>query len=355
MGLADWMANDVLSRQDDSSYSESIQFKQFKLQLLFHIKEKMWKERVFSFNREKAVFHKNPEHRREVFALHAYINYAVSKSLNDVPITLSREFSLNEERLAVSSMKSDKYEIKLCELLRDININKHAMCRDFVDTDTRDDINQAMHIAFKLSQDLRALNDINDTITETNRHISLYTRCSKLFNRTFAFKPWKLYASRPIYSCMRKHEYDEDYASKFDADFIIPEDIARIITEYVGNDFIRKSHRVSVQETYTFDGDMGLEAMLNTWNVKHLKLFLTKKLYLKFNMTDAAMQLGGVGVCRHVGPRPFSNSCKADYISAILKGDHKTTFYQFQRDVIIITKILAENKAKRRKRVSRKA
>ena len=344
--LADWMADDVLSRPDVSPSSGTIQFKQFKLQLLFHIKEKMRKEHVYYFNREVAVFHGNLELRKEVFGLHAYINYAVSKSLNDVPSTHMSQFLINEKRLAIACLKSDEYEIKLCELLRGININKHAVCRDFVDTDTRDDINQVMHIAYKLSQDLLALNEINDTITETNRHISLYTRRSKLFNRTLVFKPWKLYTSRPTYSCMRKHVYDEDYASKFDADFIIPEDIAQIITEYVGRVFIHKSHKVSVKEKYTSDDGMGLAAMLNTWNVKHLKLFLTKKLYLQFNMTDDTMRKGGL--CRRVGPWPFSTSCKADYIAAILKGDHKTTFYRFQRDVIIITRILADNKVKRR-------
>ena len=81
--LADWMADDVLSRPDVSSSSGTIQFKQFKLQLLFHIKEKMRKEHVYYFNREVAVFHGNLELRKEVFGLHAYINYAVSNSLND--------------------------------------------------------------------------------------------------------------------------------------------------------------------------------------------------------------------------------------------------------------------------------
>lgn len=153
------------------------------------------------------------------------------------------------------------------------------------------------------------------------------------------FKPWKLYASAPVYSdIITPMMYDESDTSSFNRQFIIPEDIGRIITEYVGYEFLDKTKEYLILEKKSKSDN--IRSSLSTWTMKELKKY-TK--IAPYN-------------CIHLNPHKnllltsVTGLNKSKLIDTIVTGfPDKEQYYPFYRDVMILTPVIKELRKSRRK------
>jgi len=154
------------------------------------------------------------------------------------------------------------------------------------------------------------------------------------------FKPWKLYVSASVYpDIIAPMMYDESDTSSFNRQFIIPEDIGRIITEYVGYDFLDKTKEYLILENKS-KVSHDIRSSLSTWTMKELKKY-TK--IAPYN-------------CIHLNPHKnllltsVTRLNKSELIETIITGfPDKEQYYPFYRDVMILTPVIKELRKSKRK------
>jgi len=136
----------------------------------------------------------------------------------------------------------------------------------------------------------------------------------------------------------------------------IPDEIVRIIQSYIGIDFLEKIRQHCITQKYfPYPRDiirdehnsiyikLELEDLLKKWRIVDLSHY-SKQTFIRYDIDYD-----------HHRPykwrrRSLRNSCsKIDAINYILRGKNIHSFYEIQRDIIILTKILYDNRIKRRK------
>lgn len=137
----------------------------------------------------------------------------------------------------------------------------------------------------------------------------------------------------------------------------LPNEIISIIRDYVGEEFIENVRRYSITQTYfpspiSFHPDQyenndhikdSLENMLKKWRVVDI-ISYSKQTYIRYDIYNEGFKW------RRRSLR--TTSPKSDAIKHVLRGTHKHTFYEFQRDIILLSRFISENKITRR-RISR--
>ena len=123
----------------------------------------------------------------------------------------------------------------------------------------------------------------------------------------------------------------------------LPEDIERILKEYIGEDTLNMVRKTCISKKYFLNPKVQLRSLFVSWNIKHLKLYC-KHVFLKYQIylnNDRKFERN----------RLFSSLNKNEIIDYILHGIYKSSFYNFLRDIHIITGILRQNKIRIRERV----
>ena len=137
----------------------------------------------------------------------------------------------------------------------------------------------------------------------------------------------------------------------------LPNEIISIIRDYVGEEFIENVRRYSITQTYfpspiSFHPDQyenndhikdSLENMLKKWRVVDI-ISYSKQTYIRYDIYNEGFKW------RRRSLR--TTSPKSDAIKHVLRGTHKHTFYEFQRDIILLSRFISEHKITRR-RISR--
>jgi len=173
-------------------------------------------------------------------------------------------------------------------------------------------------------------------------------RAHRLNLRTRDFKPWKLYSCRPVYpDCMLPMSYyDYPLRSEFDATFIIPEDIGRIITEFVGYEFISNIRNGLVITKGTDVVREEIETSLYKWNKNELLNFTHA---VPYNYIKIVERFPYAFVLK-------SSDTKGYIIEFIMTNfDNKELYYPFYRDVMILTNIILNQRVVVRKRQKEEA
>lgn len=161
--------------------------------------------------------------------------------------------------------------------------------------------------------------------------------------RTQAFKPWKLYSCRPIYTdvMLPMSYYDYPFRTEFDTMFIMPEDIGRIITEFVGYAFISNIRNGLIIATKDKDVIRNeIESSLYKWKKDELLDFAHA---VPYNYIKLVERFPYAFV-------PRSSYTKETIIGFIMTNfDNKELYYPFYRDVMILTKIIQQKRIANRK------
>lgn len=162
--------------------------------------------------------------------------------------------------------------------------------------------------------------------------------------RTRDFKPWKLYTSNSVYpDIFGTFVYDAETPSgHFDSRFIVPEDVGRLITKFVGHKFlsaIKQSFVVKRDPAILRDN---LRSALSGWKKSTIIKYIRSSPYNHIKITAF---------------NPFKASChpirlannKSRLIESILTTfPDKERYYPFYRDVMLLTCIIQKNRRKRR-------
>jgi len=156
--------------------------------------------------------------------------------------------------------------------------------------------------------------------------------------RTQTFKSWKLYSCKPIYpDCMSAFSfYDDPLRTEFDANFVMPEDIGRIITEFVGHEFISNVRCGLVIAEKGRDAiRTEILTTLGKWRKNELLNFINAVAYNKIKVSIDSNNITG----------NLSNKKNViiDYI--MTNFDNKELYYPFYRDVMILTPIIKKQRA----------
>jgi len=173
------------------------------------------------------------------------------------------------------------------------------------------------------------------------------SKCAHRLNlRTREFKPWKLYSCRPVYpDCMLPMSYyDYPQRSEFDATFIMPEDMGRIITEFVGYEFISNIRNDLIVIT---KGKNVIRNALGKWNKNELLNFAHSVPYNYINKTTQETPYTFIW-------KPYFS--KGYIIDVLMTNfDNKELYYPFYRDVMILTNIVLNQRVVVRKRKKEEA
>ena len=207
------------------------------------------------------------------------------------------------------------------------------------------DTTSALHSIFQNFTDkLQEMNIIRENY-ELQSVIARTSKASHRMNiRARDFKSWKLYVSAPIYpNIIGTMMYDESDSSTFNTQFIVPEDIGRIITEFVGHDFLLNIR------TIIMNGDK--TKITNDINDSLSKLrkdelvMIAKKSpynYINFNKTYKIHSCPIISI---------SSLSKPKLIDAIMTSfKNKEQYYPFYRDTVILSRIIVDNRGRRQQR-----
>lgn len=209
-----------------------------------------------------------------------------------------------------------------------------------------DTTGEVLSIFQNFTDKLREMNIIKENC-EMKTEISRRSKASHRLNlRARDFKSWKLYVSAPIYPIIDKMMYDESDSSTFNTQFIVPEDIGRIITEFVGHDFLFNIKRI------TTNGDKtkltkDIYDSLSKLRKNELMMIAKKCPYnfIKFNKTDQHI----MSFDQHI--ISFASLTKPKLIESIMTSfKNKEQYYPFYRDTIILSRIILDNRTRRLQR-----
>jgi len=124
----------------------------------------------------------------------------------------------------------------------------------------------------------------------------------------------------------------------------LPEDILSHIRGFIGEEVLSGVRKRCISRIYFPNGKEDLKSLLNTWKVKHLLQYMSHS-YLLYDVRPNDI-LNGRSYKLHI-KRSSNKSTLIDYI---LKGIYKSSFYELQRDVYIITSILKSSRTSRKPR-----
>ena len=168
--------------------------------------------------------------------------------------------------------------------------------------------------------------------------------------RSKKFKPWKLYSSKPIYPYMGILHFDPYDASYFNKRYIMPEDVGRIITEFVGYDFISNMHLCIFFENKGGRDNIRkeIENTLYSWNKYELLDFSYARPY-NYIINKHTKKSN-----KHTKKSDFTISSnltskrgwtKKRIIDNLMNNiNNKEIFYPFYRDVILLTPLLKKRR-----------
>jgi len=207
-----------------------------------------------------------------------------------------------------------------------------------------DTTGETLSILQNFTDKLREMNIIKENY-ETKTEIARKSKASHRLNlRARDFKPWKLYVSEPIYPIIGKMMHDESDSSTFNTQFIVPEDIGRIITEFVGHDFLFNIKRTNGDKT-TLTKD--IYDSLSKLRKNELMMIAKKSPYnyINFNKTDQHI----MSFDQHI--ISFASLTKPKLIESIMTSfKNKEQYYPFYRDTIILSRIILDNRTRRLQR-----
>ena len=205
---------------------------------------------------------------------------------------------------------------------------------------------------FDFTHNLSMIAELNTQYNRALFDAEHSTLAHRLNLRTRVFKPWKLYSCKPVYpDCMAPMSfYDTTDITDFDTNFIIPEDIGRIITEFVGYKFIssiREGLILSAKgDSVSLRND--IKTALNTWRKGELLDFTRAVPYNIMTLSTPQISNQTFPV---VLPSSYLKSMIIDYIMNNFKNNE--LYYPFYRDVILLTPIIKNHRVavRERKRV----
>ena len=129
-----------------------------------------------------------------------------------------------------------------------------------------------------------------------------------------------------------------------DLDYHLPEDVVNYeILEFIGVDYIEKVLQRCVSKKHFAIARARLSELLWTWTMKDLRAY-EKHVFMKYSISANNFDL-------FTFHRNKSTIKKGELIEYLLSGPYKCSFYNFQRDVFCLTRILADKR--RDKRIAR--
>jgi hypothetical protein len=126
----------------------------------------------------------------------------------------------------------------------------------------------------------------------------------------------------------------------------LPGDIISHIRGFIGEEFLSDVRKRCISRLYFPNGKEDLKPLLNTWKVKHLLKYMSHS-YLLYDVRPNDI-LNGRSYKLHI-KRSSNKSTLIDYI---LKGVYKSSFYELQRDIYIISSILKTSRKPRQRKLN---
>ncbi len=208
-----------------------------------------------------------------------------------------------------------------------------------------DTTGEILSIFQNFTDKLREMNIIKENY-EMKTTIARRSKASHRLNlRARDFTPWKLYVSAPVYTdIIGTMMYDESDSSTFNTQFIIPEDIGRIITEFVGHNFLTNIRRIIMNSDKT-KLTKDINDSLSKLKKDELMMIAKKSPYnyINFNKTYNFRRL-----CPII---TIASLTKPKLIEAIMTSfKNKEQYYPFYRDTVILSRIILDNRSRRKQR-----
>ncbi len=120
----------------------------------------------------------------------------------------------------------------------------------------------------------------------------------------------------------------------------LPDELVRIIYSFIGKDTLDNVRKKCIMDRYFPDGREDVSKLLKQWRNNELLLF-SKQVFLMYELNFER------GRTKRITIRKTSN--KTELIENLLRCQHRFTFYEFMRDVFIISRILND---RRRRQIS---
>ena len=191
--------------------------------------------------------------------------------------------------------------------------------------------------------DLTRVAKLNFIYHQALRDAEYYESVHHLNRKTQIFKPWKLYSCKPVYPCcMSPMSYDDDpLRTEFDANFVIPEDIGRVITEFVGCEFISNVKYGLIIAAKGRDAIRNkIKFALKKWRKNELLNFAHAVSYNYIKVSHSS-NLSHSSKAFIISP----SSNKTYIINELMTNfECKELYYPFYRDVMILTPILKKQR-----------
>ena len=288
------------------------------------------------------------------------ILYAEGTQIEDIINDIDHVCSVSEETMNTKYAILDEIINQRIDAIRDTDYNGIINMANGI-------INMANSASFR---EIGQVEDANLTrIFDFTNNLSMIAELNTQYNRalfdaehsalahrlnlrTRVFKPWKLYSCKPVYpDCMAPMSfYDTTDITDFDTNFIIPEDIGRIITEFVGYKFIssiREGLILSAKgDSVSLRND--IKTMLNTWRKCELLDFTRA---VPYNI----MTLRTPQISNKTFPVVLASSTPKCLITNHIMNNfkNKELYYPLYRDVILLTPIIKNHRVavRERKRV----
>lgn len=133
----------------------------------------------------------------------------------------------------------------------------------------------------------------------------------------------------------------------------IPDEVLDIIRAYIGEAFIEHVRQYNITEKYfqientnpslnpSYHIKYNIEELLKKWRIVDLQSY-AKQTFIRYDIDNNQSFRWRRRSLR-------TTISKTEAIRFILRGTHKHSFYEFQRDIIILSRILSENKIIRRR------
>lgn len=255
--------------------------------------------------------------------------------------------ALSKKKMEDDHLIKEKASRKLKNIMKRLD---YDVIKEMTNDDYRfrniDTTGETLSILQNFTDKLREMNIIKENY-ETKTEIARKSKASHRLNlRARDFKPWKLYVSEPIYPIIGKMMYDESDSSTFNTQFIVPEDIGRIITEFVGHDFLFNIKCITMNGDKTMP-TKDIYDSLSKLRKNELMMIAKKSPYnyINFNKTDQHI----MSFDQHI--ISFASLTKPKLIESIMTSfKNKEQYYPFYRDTIILSRIILDNRTRRLQR-----
>ena len=255
---------------------------------------------------------------------------------NDIVYTVNRKFREYVSNVVEKLTKLNKEKRELCHLVSTYKEPPTLVMHPVVITNNFKDIFTNTNTANKIDC---YVSELQSNIDNMSKLQCYYSDLSDVKNRHDIVSEKRDKEQLVFDLCVKTLKFKSNRLDR------LPGDIISHIRGFIGEEFLSDVRKRCISRIYFPNGKEDLKLLLNGWKVKHLLKYMSHS-YLLYDVRPNDILNG-----RSYKLRIKRNSNKSTLIDYILKGVYKSSFYELQRDVYIISSILKSSSKPRQRKL----